>query len=111
MRQGETRSITATVETAALAKDDITNFVFEWRMWHILTGTVVTKTVGDGITISNQTTNRGEVVITLEDDDTTDLAPLTYDHQLRMDYGGFTQVMMKGLLQLDPSLVIPEAAP
>ena len=105
--QGESRSITATVETAALAKDDITNFTFTWRLWHVLTGIALEKTVGHGITISNQTTNKGELVIQIGSEDTEDLIPLTYDHQLRMDYSTFTQVMMKGIIQIAPSRVEP----
>jgi len=103
MMQGESRSITATVETALLAKDDITNFTFTWTLWHVLTGTVLTKTVSDGITISNQSSNRGELVIQIDDEDLEDATPLTYEHQLEMNYSPFTQLMMKGLLQLSPT--------
>jgi hypothetical protein len=100
LKQGEGKRITPTVDTSAGAPDDIINFDFSWRMWHILTGTVLEKSVGDGITILDQTIYRGQLVVLIEPADTENLTPLTYKHQLIMSFGGAAQTVMEGLIQI-----------
>ena len=102
--QGESRTITPTVNTAEGTPDTITSYVFVWRMWHVLTGTVLEKTIGSGIEISDIDT--GQLTITIEPIDTQDLASWTYKHQLVMEYGDMQQTVMEGLIQI--SMLLPE---
>lgn len=111
MSIGETKSIIITVQTPLLDDDDITSYTFTWRLWHVLTGVVVEKTVDDGITILDQTENDGEnkgkLLVAITKSDTDSIPPLTYSQELRMFFGGAELKVGEGHLQLSPSRTIP----
>ena len=103
LSQGEGTVINATVDSPDGMPDvSIAAFTFTWRLWHLLTGTVLEKTVGSGIALvsSGET---GELKITIDPADAVLLIPLTYDHQLFMGSSLSAQKLMEGAIQISAS--------
>jgi hypothetical protein len=103
LAQGEGTTINATVDTPAGAVDSsIANYTYTWRLWHILTGTVLEKTVGAGITIGVPS-SAGKLAIKIDPADTLLLPPLTYEQQLCQATIAGVEKIMFGLIQVDAS--------
>lgn len=84
LRQGDERDVVITVYDPSGVLLDLTSAALTWVLMTSEWGEVlVTKTVSAGITISNQTTNKGEVTVQLNASDTATLEPRAYAHQLR----------------------------
>jgi len=83
---GESKVLTVTVKDAAGALIDLTGSTIEWivkRAEDDAAG-LITKTtvpITGGITLSNQTTNKGEFTITLLPADTLSLGGASYYHE------------------------------
>lgn len=101
--KGESRPINITVDTTLLVPDDITNDSFVWVLWHSLLGDVLTKTVGDGLTIADQSISKGLLQVAIAPGDTAALQALCYTQELKMCTGDAQLVMAQGYLIVEPS--------
>lgn len=84
LRQGDERDVVITVYDQTGALLDLTGAALTWVLltseWGEL---LLSKTEGNGITLSNQVSNRGEITVRLLAADTATLEPRAYAHQLR----------------------------
>lgn len=85
LRQGDQRNVVITVYDSTGALLDLTGASLTWVLitseWGEL---LLSKTVDNGITIApNQTSNKGELTVSLLPADTASLEPRAYTHQLR----------------------------
>ncbi len=75
-----------------------------WKMYHTLTGVVLTKTTGNGITINE---DNESITINFTKADTLTLIPLTYYHEVRIAQSGAENVLIpQGRLQLNRSYTL-----
>jgi hypothetical protein len=107
MYAGESKVLTVTVKDEAAALIDLTGVSIEWivkRFEDDVTG-LITKTVGHGITLSNQVTDKGEFTITLAPADTESLGGASYYHEAEVtDVGGNVSTVTRGIMTVKKSL-------
>ena len=104
---GEDIDITVPITMNGVALN-IAGATLTWKMYHILTGIVLTK---DNSTIGGVTINGDNESITLNfvKADTEDLIPLTYYHEIRIAKSGAENVLIpQGRLQLGQSYTLIE---
>lgn len=103
--QGENHPMLVTVNKPDGTPDDISAFTIEWVLFHDLTGNMLLKTsaAGQGITISNQSTNKGQFAIAITPADTAAILPLCYTQELRITYQGNQEVPGSGYVIVKPS--------
>jgi hypothetical protein len=99
--QGDTTPIIITINTPLNAPDDITTDTFQWTLYHVLTGNALTKTVGNGLTISDQTI--GQLMVSFIPDDTKEMTPLTYTQTLTKCISDSQVVLATGYIIVEPN--------
>lgn len=102
MRQGDERELAITVYDSTGALLDLSNATIRWVLVSSRWGkTLLSKTVGTGITIPDQTSSKGVCIIELDPSDTSDLEPRGYAHQLRVSQsGGGPELVTDGVVDL-----------
>lgn len=104
IRQGDQRNVVITVFDSTGALLDLTGASLSWVLitseWGEL---LLSKAVGTGITIANQTTSKGQVTVSLLPADTATLEPRAYTHQLRAttQSGGPPELVTDGEVMLN----------
>jgi len=101
---GDDREITITVKDADEALVDLTGAAIVWRL--LLSGrqiTIVEKSVGHGIAISNQTTHQGQCVVSLQSADTLYVDPAVLYHEADVTLGGLKSTVVFGKVTLERS--------
>ena len=103
----EKEPFTITVRDGAGALVDLTGATITWivkRTEDDAAG-LITKAVGSGITLSNQTTHKGEFTITLESEDTADLGGASYYHEARVtDIAHHPTTITRGIMTIRKTL-------
>lgn len=103
---GDDLDLQITVRNADDALYDLTNAAIAWKVAQTVnSAALISKSVGAGITISNQVTNKGEFVVTLTASDTT-LTPRYYYHEADITPpGGKRSTVIYGQVLIKASLV------
>lgn len=118
MHRGDDRQITFQVVDESQAPFDITGAALTWIMAEQdlkeaatatpkpKATTLVTKTVGSGITITAPAT--GDLQVDLDSADTvTFKAPLAYYHELQLTVGGFVTTVAFGIITIERDIAAP----
>jgi len=77
---------------------NIFNATFTWALWNAGFGTVLTKTLGNGLLFGDPT--KGQIAVTLEYVDTATLVATQYVHQLEMVLSSESTIEATGTLTL-----------
>ncbi len=101
LRQGEKKDLLITVRDSSGALLDLTGGTIKWCLATSNFGkTLLMKTVGSGITLSNQTTNKGELTVQLDPADTSALEVRSYLHQLEVTLASVPELVTEGAVNL-----------
>ncbi len=102
--RGKNKVLQFSVKDAAGAVVDITGWAITWGLWEkdsTPTTAKVEKTVGDGVSIVDGP--EGVFQVSIEPDDTSDMAPKEYYHEARRTDTGYVDVLASGPFWLNQS--------
>lgn len=79
---GDTKAVTITIKDENLEILNLAGYTFNWVMYDSDGDIILTKTLADGLSVP--TPSNGGVVILLEPEDTIDLDPDIYYHEMEI---------------------------